>query len=269
MSAADRQHEKGSTFRAMHAGDPFVIPNPWDVGSARVLEALGFTALATTSSGFAFTLGLVDGRVTLDQVAQHVAAIDAATELPVSADLENGYGPDPADVAEAIRRVARAGAVGGSIEDFDRRSHQLYEIEHAVDRIHAAVEAAHGVAFPFTLTARAENHIRDNPDLADTIRRLRSYEEAGADVLYAPGLATIEEIRAVCDAVPKPVNVLAVPGLSIAEIVDAGAQRISVGGSLTWVAVKAFADAAGAIRDHGDVSALATRVPLDDWFGDR
>jgi 2-methylisocitrate lyase-like PEP mutase family enzyme len=252
----------------MHGGDPFVIPNPWDVGSARVLEALGFTALATTSSGFAFTLGLVDGRVTLDQVAQHVTAIDAATELPVSADLENGYGPAPADAAEAIRRVASAGAVGGSIEDFDRESRELYDIGHAVERIRAAAEAAHGVAFPFTLTARAENHIRDNPDLADTIRRLQSFEEAGAEVLYAPGLRTLEEIRAVCDAVSKPVNVLTVPGLSVAEIVDAGAQRISVGGSLAWVAVRAFADAAGALRDRGDASALAARVPLDDWFGD-
>jgi 2-methylisocitrate lyase-like PEP mutase family enzyme len=253
----------------MHGGDPFVIPNPWDVGSARVLEALGFTALATTSSGFAFTLGLVDGRVTLDQVVQHVAAIDAATDLPVSVDLENGYGPAPADAAEAIRRVAGAGAVGGSIEDFDRESRELYEIGHAVERIRAAAEAAREMAFPFTLTARAENHSRDNPDLADTIRRLQSFEEAGADVLYAPGLRTLEEIRAVCDAVSKPVNVLAVPGLSVAEIVDAGAQRMSVGGSLTWVAVKAFADAAGVLRDRGDVSALAARVPLDDWFGDR
>jgi 2-methylisocitrate lyase-like PEP mutase family enzyme len=200
MSAVSAQQEKGSAFRAMHAGDPFVIPNPWDVGSARVLEALGFTALATTSSGFAFSLGLLDGRVTLDQTAQHVAAIDAVTDLPVSADLENGYGPDPANAAEAIRRVARAGAVGGSIEDFDRESRQLYEIGHAAERIRAAVEAARGVAFPFTLTARAENHIRGNADLADTIRRLQSFEEAGADVLYAPGLGTIEEIRALCDA---------------------------------------------------------------------
>jgi 2-methylisocitrate lyase-like PEP mutase family enzyme len=268
MSVVSKQHEKGSTFRAMHAGDPFVIPNPWDTASARVLEALGFTALATTSSGLAFTLGLLDGRVTLDQMAQHVAAIDAATDLPVSADLENGYGPSPADAAEAIRRVATAGAVGGSIEDFDRESRQLYEIGHAAERIRAAVDAAHHVAFPFTLTARAENHIRGNADLADTIRRLQAFEEAGADVLYAPGLGTIEEIRALCDAVSKPVNVLAIPGLSVAEIVDAGAQRISVGGSLTWVAVKAFADAASAIRDRGDVSALDARVPLDDWFRD-
>ncbi len=268
MSAVSKQQDKGSAFRAMHAGEPFVIPNPWDVGSARILEALGFTALATTSSGFAFTLGLLDGRVTLDQMARHVAAIDAATDLPVSADLENGYGPSPADAAEAIRRVATAGAVGGSIEDFDRESRHLYEVGHAAERIRAAVEAAHGVAFPFTLTARAENHIRGNADLADTIRRLRSFEEAGADVLYAPGLGTLEEIRAVCDAVSKPVNVLAVPGLSVAEIFDAGAQRISVGGSLTWVAVKAFAEAARAIRDRGDLSALDARVPLDDWFGD-
>jgi 2-methylisocitrate lyase-like PEP mutase family enzyme len=268
MSAVSRQQGKGSAFRAMHAGEPFVIPNPWDVGSARILEALGFTALATTSSGFAFTLGLLDGRVTLDQMARHVAAIEAATDLPVSADLENGYGPSPAEAAEAIRRVAGAGAVGGSIEDFDRESRQLYEIGHAAERIRAAVEAAQGVPFPFTLTARAENHIRSNADLADTIRRLQSFEEAGADVLYAPGLSTLEEIRAVCDAVSKPVNVLAVPGLSVAEIVEAGAQRISVGGSLTWVAVKAFADAASAIRDRGNLSALDARVPLDDWFGD-
>ena len=268
MSAMSKQQEKGSAFRAMHAGDPFVIPNPWDTGSARVLEALGFTALATTSSGFAFTLGLLDGRVTVDQMAQHVAAIDAATDLPVSADLENGYGPSPADVAEAIRRVVGAGAVGGSIEDFDREGRRLYEIGHAAERIRAAVDAAHDVAFPFTLTARAENHIRGNADLADTIRRLQSFEEAGADVLYAPGLGTIEEIRALCDAVSKPVNVLAIPGLSVAELVEAGAQRISVGGSLTWVAVKAFADAATAMRDRGDVSALGARVPLDDWFRD-
>jgi len=268
MSAVSKRQDKASAFRAMHAGDPFVIPNPWDTGSARVLEALGFTALATTSSGFAFTLGLLDGRVTLDQMAHHVAAIDAATGLPVSADLENGYGPSPADAAQAIRRVARTGAVGGSIEDFDRESRQLYEIGHAAERISAAVDAAHDVAFPFTLTARAENHIRGNADLADTIRRLQSFEEAGADVLYAPGLGTIEEIRALCDAVSKPVNVLAIPGLSVAAIVDAGAQRISVGGSLTWVAVKALADAASAIRDRGDLSALDARVPLNHWFDD-
>jgi 2-methylisocitrate lyase-like PEP mutase family enzyme len=250
----------------MHSGDPFVIPNPWDAGSARILEALGFTALATTSSGFAFTLGRLDGRVTLEQMAEHVAAIDAATDLPVSADLENGYGREPETAAEAIRRIAGAGAVGGSIEDFDRESRELYEIGHAIDRIRAAAEAAGSVGVPFTLTARAENHIRGNPDLADTIRRLQAFEEAGANVLYAPGLGTADEIRAVCDAVSRPVNVLAVPTVSVAEIFDAGAQRISVGGSLTWVALEAFADAATAIRDRGDLSALDARVPLDEWF---
>jgi len=267
MSAATRQERKGSAFRAMHGGEPFVIPNPWDAGSARVLEALGFRALATTSSGFAFTLGKRDGRVSLEQMAEHVSAIDAATDLPISADLENGYGSEPEAAAEAIRRIAAAGAVGGSIEDFDRDDRTLYEFGRAADRIRAAAEAAHDAGVPFTLTARAENHIRDNPDLADTIRRLQGYDEAGADVLYAPGLATADEIRTVCEAVSKPVNVLAVPTMSLREIVDAGAQRISAGGSLTWVAIRAFADAAAAIRDRGDLTALAARVPLGDWFG--
>ena len=260
-----RQQRKGEAFRALHEGEPFVIPNPWDAGSARVLEALGFEALATTSSGFAFTLGRLDGKVTIDEVAEHVAALDAATELPVSVDLENGYGAEPESAALAIERAAEAGAVGGSIEDYDPDGH-LYERGHAVERVAAAVEAARGLGFPFTLTARAENHIRDNPDLADTIARLQAYEAAGADVLYAPGLRSTPEIRAVCEAVSKPVNVLAVPDLSFAEIAEAGAQRVSVGGALAWVAVKAMADAAAALRE-GDLSALAARVPLEDWLG--
>jgi len=259
------QEEKGTAFAALHAGEPFVIPNPWDVGSARVLEALGFRALATTSSGFAFTLGRLDGGVSLDEVVAHTAAIGRATELPVSVDLENGYGRDPASCADAITRVAGAGAVGGSIEDWDSDG-GLYEIALATERIVAAAETAHGLAFPFVLTARAENHIRGNPDLADTIARLQAYEQAGADVLYAPGLRTVDEIRAVCEAVTKPVNVLALPGLSVPEIAGAGAQRVSVGGGLTWVAVKALADAAAAIRDTGDLSVLDARVPLREWF---
>jgi 2-methylisocitrate lyase-like PEP mutase family enzyme len=261
----ERTARKAEAFGALHSGEPFVIPNPWDAGSARVLEALGFRALATTSSGFAFTLGRLDGRATLDEVLEHVAAIDRATEIPVSVDLENGYGADPGSAALAITRVAQAGAVGGSIEDYDPAGH-LYEPEHAAKRVAAAVEAARGLAFPFVLTARAENHIRGNPDLDDTIARLQAYEAAGADVVYAPGLQTVDEIRAVCNAVSKPVNVLAVPELSFAEIAEAGAQRVSVGGSLTWVAVKAMADGATAIRDHGDFSALAARVPLAEWF---
>jgi 2-methylisocitrate lyase-like PEP mutase family enzyme len=259
------QQEKAERFRALHEGEPFVIPNPWDAGSARVFEALGFQALATTSSGFAFTLGRLDGATTLDEVAEHIQALDAATDLPVSADLENGYGPAPEEAADAVVRAAEAGAVGGSIEDYDPDG-RLYPLEQAVERVAAAVEAARGLGFPFTLTARAENHIRGNPDLDDTIGRLQAYERVGADVLYAPGLRTVEEIRTVCDAVSKPVNVLARANLSFAEMTGAGAQRISVGGSLTWVAVAALAAAAERIRDDGDFSALAVPNRVREWL---
>jgi 2-methylisocitrate lyase-like PEP mutase family enzyme len=264
VTVEERQRVKAEAFRSLHEREPFVIPNPWDAGSARVLEALGFPALATTSSGFAFTLGRRDGAVTLDEVCEHIAALDMATALPVSADLENGYGTEPEAAALAISRAAEAGAVGGSIEDWEPGG--SYERAQAVERVAAAVEAARGAGFPFTLTARAENHIRGNPDLDDTIGRLQAFEEAGADVLYAPGLRSVDEIRAVCEAVSKPVNVLAVPSFSAGEIFEAGAQRISVGGALTWVAVKAFADVATAIRDNGDFSALAAKVPLDSWL---
>jgi 2-methylisocitrate lyase-like PEP mutase family enzyme len=266
VSPASRQEAKGRAFRELHRGEPFVIPNPWDAGSARVLAALGFKALASTSSGFAFTLGRLDGKTTLAEVAEHAAMLDAATELPVSVDLENGYGEQPESAARAVIGVAEAGAVGGSIEDYDPAG-RLYEVEQAGDRIAAAAEAAHALSFPFTLTARAENHIRGNPDLDDTIERLRAYERAGADVLYAPGLSTVDEIRAVCEAVSKPVNVLALGGLSLGEIVAAGAQRVSVGGGLTWVAAGAMAEAATAIRDRGDFSALAARPPIEEWLG--
>jgi 2-methylisocitrate lyase-like PEP mutase family enzyme len=259
------QQEKGERFRALHAGEAFIIPNPWDAGSAKVFAALGFPALATTSSGFAFTLGRPDGAASLDEVCAHVAVLDAATDLPVSTDLENGYGPDPSDAANAIRRAAEAGAVGGSIEDYDPAG-RLYEREHAVERVAAAVEAARAVDFPFTLTARAENHIRGNPDLDDTIARLQAYEAAGADVLYAPGLKDGGEIRAVCDAVGKPVNVLAHRGLSVPEIAAAGGVRISVGGGLTWVAINAMAAAAQRIRDDGDLSVLTGPGEIPAWL---
>ena len=259
------QEEKAEAFRALHAGEPFVIPNPWDAGSARVLEALGFKALATTSSGFAFTLGRLDGHVTLEEVVEHVRALAGVTDLPISVDLENGYGAEPWQAAVAVAQAAEAGAVGGSIEDYDPAGH-LYELPLAVERVAAAVEAARGLGWPFTLTARAENHIRGNPDLLDTIKRLKAFEEAGADVLYAPGLRTAEEIRAVCAAVSKPVNVLARPDLSVSEIVEAGAQRISVGGALTWSGVNAFAAAATRIRDDGDFSSLGDGSRLDEWL---
>jgi 2-methylisocitrate lyase-like PEP mutase family enzyme len=249
------QEQKAAAFRALHDGEPFIIPNPWDAGSARVLEALGFKALATTSSGFAFTLGRPDGGVTLDEVVEHTRAIAEATGLPVSVDLEHGYGREPDEAALAVTRAAGAGAAGGSIEDYDPAG-EIYGLEHATERVAAAVEAGRALGFPFTLTARAENHIRGNPDLEDTIARLQAYERAGADVLYAPGLRTAEEIRTVCDAVSRPVNVLARADLSMREIAGAGAQRVSVGGALTWAAVGAMADAAEQMRDRGDFSGL-------------
>jgi 2-methylisocitrate lyase-like PEP mutase family enzyme len=256
---------RAEDFRALHDGDAFVIPNPWDAGSAKVLARLGFKALATTSSGFAFTLGRSDGSVTLDEVLAHTAQLAEATPLPVSVDLENGYGPRPEDAALAITRAAQAGAVGGSIEDYDP-SGEIYRAQHATERVAAAAEAARALGFPFTLTARAENHIRGNPDLDDTIARLQAYDEAGADVLYAPGLGTLDEIRTVCTAVSKPVNVLARPHLAMAEIADAGAKRISVGGALTWVAVAALVSAAGAMLERGDFSALAAGVDIENWL---
>ena len=262
------KEQRARAFVALHEGPPFVIPNPWDVGSARVLEALGFEALATTSSGFAFTLGRLDGNATLDEVVRHVAALTDATNLPVSVDLENGYAISPEEVADAIRRVAEVGAVGASIEDYDPAG-RLYDPGEAAERLAAAVDAARGLDHPFVLTARAENHIRGNPDLDDTIARLLAYEAAGADVLYAPGLATTSEIREVCDAVARPVNVLALGGLTVVELADAGAQRISVGGGLAWVAIQALADAAQAIRETGDFSSLDTRLPLRDWLAAR
>jgi 2-methylisocitrate lyase-like PEP mutase family enzyme len=260
------QEQKAVAFRALHEGEPFVIPNPWDAGSAKVFAALGFKALATTSSGFAFTLGRLDGSVTLDEVTDHVEALAAATDVPLSVDLENGYGSAPADAATAITRVAEAGAVGGSIEDYDPDDDALYPIDHAMDRIAAAVEVARALAFPFTLTARAENHIRGNPDLDDTIARLKAYEEAGADVIYAPGLANAEEIRAVSETTSKPLNVLARTRLTVREIADAGGQRISVGGRLAWVAIAAAAASAKDIRDTGELASLEARVPLDEWL---
>jgi 2-methylisocitrate lyase-like PEP mutase family enzyme len=263
--AQPTQHELGAAFRALHEGEPFVIPNPWDAGSAKVLAALGFTALASTSSGFAFTLGRRDGEATLEEVIAHTAALAAATALPVAIDLENGYGPEPVDAATAVTSAADAGAVGGSIEDWDAER-GLYGLEHAAERIAAAVEAARGLGFPFTLTARAENHLRGNPDLDDTIARLRSFEEAGADVLYAPGLRAAEEIRAVCEAVTRPVNVLVLPGMSVTEVVAAGARRLSVGGGFAWAAVRALADAGRALRE-GDPAATASRPPLEEWLG--
>jgi 2-methylisocitrate lyase-like PEP mutase family enzyme len=258
--------ELGESFRALHEGEAFVIPNPWDPGSAKAMAALGFRALATTSSGFAFSRGLPDGGPSLEQVLDHVAALATATPLPLSVDLENGHGAAPEDAARAISGAAGAGAVGGSIEDYDPED-GIYELAEAAERVAAASEAARALGFPFTLTARAENQIRGNPDLDDTIARLRAYEEAGADVLYAPGLASAEAVKEVCEAVSKPVNVHSRPEISMEEMVAAGAQRVSVGGSLAWVAYEAMGRAAEAIRDRGDFSALGVQPPIGEWLG--
>jgi 2-methylisocitrate lyase-like PEP mutase family enzyme len=262
------QQEKGERFRALHEGDPFLIPNPWDAGSAKVLQGLGFKALATTSGGFAFTLGRPDGSVTLDEIAAHVTSLSDASDLPVSVDLENGYGPAPEDAARAITTAAAAGAVGGSIEDFDRDDDRLYGLDESVERITAASEAAHSLDFPFTLTARAENFLRGNPDLDDTIGRLKAYEEAGADVVYAPGLTVPEDIKAVCEAASKPVNVLGFSrlGMTIDHIFAAGAQRISVGSGLTWTATNAAIEAAEQMLDEGDLSGLGTPGRVKEWL---
>ena len=259
------QHEKGERFRAMHEGDPFVVPNPWDVGSARVLEGLGFPALTSTSSGFAFTLGRKDGDASLDELVAHIAAVADATDVPLAVDLEHGHGPAAADAAGAIERVAEAGAVGGSIEDWDPVNRVLYPIDEAAERVAAASETARALGFPFMLAGRAENHLRSDGDLNETVARLQAYEAAGADVLYAPGLRTTDEIRAVCEAVGKPVNVLARPDLRRDEIFAAGAQRISVGGALTWVAAAALVEGATRIRDDGDFSGLGAGPPRD-WL---
>lgn len=261
------QAELGKRFEELHGGAPFVIPNPWDAGTGRVLEALGFEALATSSSAFAFTLGRTDGAAELEEVVQHVERLAAAVEVPVSVDLEHGYGAAPERAARAIEAVAAVGAVGGSIEDYDRDEERLYEPAEATERIAAAAEAAARMPFPFMLTARAENHLRGNPDLDDTIARLRAYEEAGADVVFAPGLRELDDIRAVAEAIERPLNVLGTPSLSVEEIAAAGAQRISVGGRLTWVAVDALAKAARQLRDEGTFEPMNVSPPIGEWLG--
>lgn len=249
------QAEKGATFRALHQQQrAFVIPNPWDVGSARLLEALGFDALATTSFGSAAAVGKLDGQLGRDAVLEQAASLTRSTNVPISADLENGFGDAPDDVAETIRRAAQAGLVGASIEDFTGNGDEpLYEITRSAERIRAATDAARGLPFPFTVTARAENFFRGRPDLGDTIRRLQAYQDAGADVLYAPSLSA-DDIGTVVRAVDRPVNVLAGSGgqtLSVTELSALGVRRSSVGGLLSAVAYGALLHAAGEIKDHG------------------
>ena len=245
-----------SDFLALHHSDdgPLLLPNPWDGGSARLLESLGFKALATTSSGFAATLGRVDYSVSRDEALAHSAQIVEATSLPVSADLENGFADDPADVAETVRLARETGLAGCSIEDATgREDGPIYCLEHAAARVEAAAAAAHSGPDRFVLTARAENHLYPGAgDLADTIARLQAYEAAGADVLYAPGLSTIEDIREVVSSVGLPVNVLAHGHAPpVAELAEAGVRRISVGGAFAFAALGAVVEAARELLDEG------------------
>lgn len=252
------QLEKAERFRALHERDgAFVIPNPWDAGSARFLEGLGFAALATTSAGFAQSLGRLDGSVTLEEKLAHCRALTAVTEIPLSADLENCFADDPESAARAIRLAAEAGVVGGSIEDYSGAD--IYDFELAVERVRAAVSAARSLDFPFTLTARAENLLRGRNDLGDTIRRLQAFAEAGADVLYAPGLKSLDEVREVSRAVDKPLNVLApfIEGVTVAELTAAGAKRISIGSTLADAAIGAMLEAGREMLERGSFGWLA------------
>jgi 2-methylisocitrate lyase-like PEP mutase family enzyme len=263
------QAEKATAFRALHQRDgAFIIPNPWDIGTARLLAHLGFEALATTSAGFAASVGKKDYEVERDEMIVHVSVIAAATPLPVSADLQNGFGDAPETAAETIRLAAAAGAVGGSIEDASGNPEDpIYELAHAVDRIRAAAAAAHSLPFAFTLTARCENYLNSRPDLKDTICRLQAYQDAGADVLYAPGLTTIDDIAAVIQSVDRPVNVLGgLPGMELTQTALAaiGVKRISIGSGLARAAFSAFLHAANEMRNHGTFNFAENTTSLSE-----
>jgi 2-methylisocitrate lyase-like PEP mutase family enzyme len=250
------QHEKALAFRALHERPgAFIIPNPWDAGTARMLAALGFEALATTSLGFANTLGQPDSTIDRAATIANCREIAAATDLPVNADLENCFAHEPAAAAETIRLAAEAGIVGGSIEDYTGdRADPIYDFDLAVARVRAAVAIARSLPFPFMLTARAENLIRGRVDMADTIRRLQAYEAAGADVLYAPGLKTLAEVREVVSATKRPFNIVTGwldPDITASQLAEAGAKRISVGGALSRLALATFVGAGRAMAEQG------------------
>lgn len=263
------QYEKAVQFRSFHSQEgAFIIPNPWDAGTATLLTLLGFKALATTGAGYAFSRGQADFSVGRDRMMLHLQEIASSTDIPVSADLENGFGDDPETVAETIRRAATAGVVGGSIEDATNRSGDpIYAHELAVERIRAAAEAARALPFPFTLTARAENYLVGRPDLADTIKRLQAYQEAGADVLFAPGQRSKEDIATVVRSVDRPVNVImGFQGvqLTLKDLEEIGVKRVSVGGSLARAALGAFLRAAHELRDHGTFSYASQAVSAQE-----
>lgn len=263
--------DKGAIFRKLHeAQGAFVIPNPWDVGTAKLLASFGFKALATTSAGFAFSHGLPDGGVSFDMMMAHCKAVVTATDLPVSADLERGKGDSPESAGETIFAAQAAGLAGCSIEDYtDDPSNPIYDFSLAVERVAAAAEAARALHNDFVLTARAENFLHGRPDLDDTIARLQAFERAGADVLYAPGLSDIATVRQICSALSKPVNVLAVPGFTVAALADAGASRISLGSKLTTYAFGMLQRASREMLDQGTFEFSRDCMPyaaLQDMF---
>jgi 2-methylisocitrate lyase-like PEP mutase family enzyme len=267
---AEDQFQRGAAFRDLHAGDgAFVIPNPWDAGTARLLSQLGFAALATTSAGLAFALGRTDGAkmVARDEALGNARSIVAATHLPVSADLERCYAESTEEIAETIRLAADTGLVGCSIEDTTGDPQApIQPLNVAAERVAAAVEAARALPFPFTLTARAENFLYRRADLKDTIRRLQAFQDAGADVLYAPGLPDVDAIRTVCSAVDRPVNVLAGVGpvLSVSELAACGARRISLGSALARAALGSVWRAAREINDHGTFTFTSDALPYGE-----
>ena len=261
------QTEKALAFRALHERPgAFIIPNPWDAGTAKLLAALGFEALATTSLGLANMLGRADSAVTRDEVIENCRTIAAATDLPVNADLENCFAHAPAAAADTIRLAAEAGVAGGSIEDFTGdRANPIYQFELAVARVRAAVEVAHALPVPFLLTARAENLLHGSHDLAEAIRRLQAYEAAGADVLYAPGLRNLEEVRQVVGAVKRPFNVVTGwldPDITAVQLAEAGAKRISVGGALSRLALARFVEAGRVMKDMGSFAWMRDMMPI-------
>jgi len=266
------QIEKAQAFRAMHQRDKaFIIPNPWDIGTARLLASLGFEALATTSAGFAFSMGRPDYGIDRGEMMAHIAVLAASTSLPVSADLENGFGDEPETAAETIKLAAAAGVVGGSIEDSTGRADDpIYAFDHAVERVRAAADAAHALSFPFTLTARCENYLVGRADIHDTIRRLQAYQDAGADVLYAPGITSREDISEVVSSVDRPVNVLmGLQGarLSLDELSALGVKRVSVGSALSRAALGAFLRAGREMRDHGTFAFVDDAVSSSEIGG--
>ena len=268
------QAEKAQRFEALHSRPGcFVIPNPWDAGSTKILQNLGFEALATTSAGYAFSLGKLDGAVGLDEMIEHCRELCAATTLPVSADLENGYADDPKKAAQTLVRGAEAGLVGGSIEDYSGNDAKpIYDFAHAVERVQASVEAVRKLSFKFMFCARAENLIRGVNDLDDTIRRLQAFEKAGADVLYAPGLKTLDEVRRVTKALKKPVNInmSGVPHATVAQIAEAGGKRISTGGALARAAIGALVRAGREMQEQGSFTwagSAATGAEIKSLLG--